>query len=38
MELTANEILGAFQLGLINHAEARTKLGFSAVATEEGDK
>lgn len=38
MELTASEILGAFQLGLISHPEARTKLGFSAVAEETEEK
>jgi hypothetical protein len=38
MELTPSEVLGAYQLGLISMPEARKHLGFSEVATEEGDK
>lgn len=38
MELTANEVLGAYQLGLISVEEARLKLGFTAkpIIIEEG--
>lgn len=38
MELTANEILGAYQLGLISVEEARLKLGFTSkpIIIEEG--
>lgn len=32
MTLTATEVLGAYQLGLISHAEAREELGFPAKA------
>lgn len=32
MTLTATEVLGAYQLGLITHGEAREKLGFAAQA------
>ena len=35
MELSASELLGAFQLGIISLAEVREKLGFKALATEE---
>ena len=34
MTLAANEVLGAFQLGLISANEAREALGFSAIAAE----
>jgi hypothetical protein len=34
MILTASEILGAFQLGLISHAETREALGFSNTSAE----
>jgi hypothetical protein len=40
MTLTANEVLGAFQLGLISANEAREALGFTAIVAEtivEGD-
>jgi hypothetical protein len=30
MELSANEVLGAYQLGLITQEEARIKLGFTS--------
>lgn len=32
MQLTANEVLGAYQLGLINQNEAREALGFEAIS------
>lgn len=35
MQLTATEVLGAFQLGIISMSEAREKLGFTN--TLEGD-
>ena len=35
MQLAANEILGAYQLGLISLAEAREQLGFKALTEEE---
>jgi len=35
MELTATEVLGAFQLKLITPAEARERLGFVNVPAEE---
>jgi hypothetical protein len=34
MTLSANEVLGAFQLGLISANEAREALGFSAITAE----
>lgn len=34
MELTAGEVLGAFQLGLITSDEAREKLGFKPTPKE----
>ena len=36
MELTGNEILGAFQLGIITEVEARERLGFKVTTEEEG--
>lgn len=37
MELTANEVLGAYQLGIITQDEAREKLGFNkATILQEG--
>lgn len=36
MELSVNEVLGAYQLGLITQAEARERLGFKAITEEEG--
>ena len=35
MELSANEVLGAYQLGVISLGEAREKLGFNALKEEE---
>jgi hypothetical protein len=32
MELTAGKILGAYQLGLLTHDEARIKLGWAPAA------
>ena len=37
MQLTATEILGAFQLGLISGKEAREKLGFAINNEEENE-
>lgn len=34
MEMTAGEVLGAFQIGLITANEAREKLGFKPTPTE----
>lgn len=34
MELAANEVLGAFQLGVITAEEARVKLGFEPTPKE----
>jgi hypothetical protein len=34
MTLAANEVLGAFQLGLISANEAREALGYSAIIAE----
>lgn len=38
MQLTANEILGAYQLGLISVEEARVELGFPSKPFLDDDK